>query len=190
MVATPVHVTIADLANTPDDGQRYELIDGEIVVSPAPSWKHQQTVGNLYLLLRHWVDARRLGEVALAPIDVLMLNETVVVQPDLVYVSTANLSNIRDGRYFGTPDLVVEVVSPTSQSYDAVTKMFRYAQAGIPEYWLVDPIARTFLILSLGDGNVYVPQRSGTGGPLTSVVLPGLTVDPAMIFPAATGSQD
>lgn len=181
MVATPIRATIADLENMPNDGRRYELIDGEIIVSAAPTWEHQQTVGNLHLLLRHWIDARRLGQVALAPIDIV-LSETIVVQPDLVFVSTSRLANLRDGRYHGTPDLAVEVVSPTSQGYDAVTKMFRYAQARIPEYWLVDPVARTFLVLSLGEGNIYVPQRTGTDGRLASVVLPGLMVDPATVF--------
>ena len=179
MVAAPVRATIADLTNTPDDGQRYELIDGEIIVSPAPSWNHQQVIGKLHLLLRHWIDDHRLGEVALAPVDVI-LSEKVSVQPDLVYVSTAHLANIRDGRYYGTPDLAVEVISPTSQSYDAVTKMFRYAQARIPEYWLVDPGNQTFMILSLVDG-IYVPQSPGDDGRLASVVLPGLTIDPAAI---------
>lgn len=183
MVASPVRATIADLANTPDDGQRYELIDGEIVVTAAPTWAHQQAVGNLYLLLRMWVDPRSLGQVALALVDIILGESTkgpTVVQPDLVYVSTAKLTNLRDGRYYGTPDLAIEVISPTNQSYDTVTKLFRYAQASIPEYWLVDPTARSVLILSLVDG-IYVPRQANDQGTVASVVLPGLTVDPAAV---------
>lgn len=180
MVASPVRATIADLANTPDDGQRYELIDGEIVVSPAPTWAHQQVVGRLYRRIVSWVEDRSLGEVAVAPVDVV-LSTSVSVQPDLVYVSTANLINPRDGRYYGTPDLAVEVISPTNQSYDTVTKLFGYAQAGIPEYWLVDPAVRSVLILSLVDG-IYVRQAPNDQGTVASVVLPGLMVDPTTIL--------
>ncbi len=183
MVATPRAATIADLHAMPDDGQRHELIDGEIIVTASPSWVHQQAVGNLHLLLRAWVDPRSLGQVALSPIDIV-LSETTVVQPDLLFVSNANLSKLSQGRYRGTPDLAVEVISPSNQNYDAVTKMFRYAQAGIPEYWLVDPIARTFVILSLGAGNIYVPREPDTAGQLASVVLPGLTIEPAALFSA------
>ncbi|CAA9573894.1 MAG: hypothetical protein AVDCRST_MAG33-2831 [uncultured Thermomicrobiales bacterium] len=180
MVASPVRATLADLANTPDDGQRYELIDGEIIATAAPTWRHQQVVGNLHLLLRLWVDPRSLGEVALAPVDII-LSTSMSVQPDLVYVSAANLVNLRDGRYYGTPDLAVEVISPTNQSYDTVTKLFRYARAAIPEYWLVDPTAGSVLILSLVDG-IYVPQTANDQGTVASVVLPGLSVDPAAVF--------
>ena len=189
MVATPVRATIADLDAIPDDGRRYELIDGEIIVAAAPTWQHQLASRAIFRLLDAWVQQHASGEVMYAPFDIVLDTE-IVVEPDIFFLSTAHLINLREGRYYGTPDLAVEVVSPTSQGYDAVTKMFRYAQAGIPEYRLVDPIARTFLILTLGEGNIYVPQDSGAEGRLASVVLPGLAVDPTTIFGPPTGSQD
>lgn len=180
MVAATRRATIADLDAMPDDGRRYELIDGEIIVSAAPSWIHQQVVGNLYLLLRAWVDPHALGQIALAPVDIL-LSESSAVQPDLVYASTLNLTNIRLGRFHGAPDLAVEVISPTNRDHDTVTKMFRYAQSGILEYWLVDPMTRTIQILALVDG-IYVPQKANDKGHYASVVLPGLVIDPEAIF--------
>lgn len=184
MVATTRRARIADLDAMPDDGRRYELIDGEIFVAAALSWLHQQVVGNLHLLLRAWVDPRSLGQIALAPIDIL-LSESSAVQPDLVYASTSNLAKIRSGRYHGAPDLAVEVVSPTNRDHDTVTKLFRYAQSGVREYWLIDPAFRTVLILSLIDG-IYVPQKANDQGHYASVVLPGLMIDPDAVFIPAT----
>ena len=187
MVAATRRATIADLDAMPDDGRRYELIDGEIFVAAAPSWIHQQVVGNLHLLLRGWVDPRSLGQIALAPVDIL-LSESSAVQPDLVFVSTANLDNIRAGRYHGAPDLAVEVISPSNRDYDTVTKLFRYAQTGVREYWIIDPSPRTVQILSLIDG-IYVPQKANDQGHYASVVLSGLEVDPETIFTPVDPAQ-
>ena len=180
MVAATRRATFADLDAMPNDGRRYELIDGEIFVSAAPSWIHQQVVGNLHLLLRAWVDPRSLGQIALAPVDIL-LSDSSAVQPDLVYASTPNLTKIRSGRYHGAPDLAVEVLSPTNREYDTVTKLFRYAQSGVREYWLIDPTYRTAQILSLIDG-IYAPQKANEQGHYASIVLPGLMIDPEAIF--------
>lgn len=187
MVAAPQRrATLEDLANTPDDGRRYELINGEIVVLAGPAWMHQEVVVELLSLLRDWTRPRGLGRVVPSPIDIVLNGENSV-QPDVVFVSTGRLDRIRDGRFHGPPDLAVEVVSPTNPSHDSVTKLFRYAASGIPEYWLVDPVARSFLVLRLEDG-MYVPQEPDTDGRLASVVLPGLTVDPAALFEAALGT--
>ncbi len=180
----PRAATLADLDDTPDDGRRYELISGQIVVSESPGWEHQVVSGHVLRLTDGWVERHDLGEVVPGPVAIV-LDEANVVLPDIVYAATANLSNIREGRYHGAPDLIVEVISPTSRNHDAVTKMFRYACCGVPEYWLVDPFARTIQILSLLDG-IYVPQKANADGRLASVVLPGLTIDPAAIFPTTT----
>ena len=181
MVATPQRATLADLDATPDDGQRYELIDGEIVVAAAPNWKHQRVSRAIFMLLDAWVEQRGLGAVQYAPFDVV-LDEFTVVEPDIVFISTAKIANVR-GKYYGVPDLAVEIVSPTNASHDTVTKMFHYARAGIPEYWLVDPGAQTFLVLSLTD-RIYAPVTPGVDGRLASKVLPGLIVDPTPLLAA------
>ncbi len=180
MVAATRRATIADLDAMPDDGRRYELIDGEIFVAAAPNWQHQFTSRAIFRLLDAWVQQRALGETMYAPFDIL-LNDEVVVEPDVFVLTHANLPNLRSGRFHGAPDLAVEVISPTNRDYDTVTKMFRYAQSGIWEYWLVDPAPRTVLILSLIDG-IYGPQKANDQGHYASVVLPGLVVDPETIF--------
>lgn len=182
MVATPPRAMLADLDDTPDDGRRYEIISGQIVVSESPGWEHQVVSGHVLRLTDGWVERHDLGEVVPGPVAIV-LDEANVVLPDIVYAATANLANIGEGRYHGAPDLIVEVISPTSRTHDAVTKMFRYASCGVPEYWLVDPTTRTIQILSLVDG-IYVPPKADDQGHFASVVLPGLTVDPTAIFPA------
>ena len=184
MVATPQRATLADLDATPDDGQRYELIDGEIVMAAAPSGQHQLILRAIFRLLDAWVEERQLGDVLFAPFDVV-LDESTVVEPDIAFFATANPVELRDGRFYGVPDLAVEVISPTNRDHDEVTKMFRYAGAGIPEYWLIDPIARTWRILSLTDERIYKPITPGGDGHLASVALSDLTIDPTTIFAAA-----
>ena len=180
MVAATRPATIADLDNMPDDGRRYELIDGEIIGTAAPTWPHQRAARAIFLLLDTWVEQRRLGAVQFAPFDIVLADQTVV-EPDVFVLLSASLRNIRDGRYFGVPDLAVEVISPTNRDIDTVIKMFWYARSGIREYWLADSATRTIQILSLVDG-IYVPQKANDHGHYASVALPGLMIDPNIIF--------
>lgn len=180
MVAATRRATIADLDAMPDDGRRYELISGEIFVAAAPNWQHQFTSRAIFRLLDAWVQQRALGEAMFAPFDIL-LNDETIVEPDVFVLTHANLPNLRSGRFHGAPDLAVEVVSPTNRDHDMVTKMFRYAQNGVREYWLIDPATRAVLILSLIDG-IYVPQKANDQGHYASVVLLGLLIDPEAIF--------
>lgn len=126
-------LTAADLESMPDDGHRYELIDGTLIVTPAPVPRHQIVVGELYLLLRRSCpdDLR----VLLAPLDVVLAVDTVV-QPDLLVTRRSDLSE----RNLPTaPLLAVEVVSPSTRLVDLNLKRARYEQAGCPSYWVVDP---------------------------------------------------
>lgn len=185
MVAPPRRATLADLANTPDDGRRYELIDGELIVSAAPSWQHQAVVNELQFLLNVWTREHRLGAVRAAPVDVVLDDAApTAVQPDIVYASRSLLGSVRDGRFYGSPDLVVEVLSPTSRTYDTVRKLFVYARAGVPEYWIANPEARTIDIHTL-QGGEYVTPAPDSDGRIASTVLPGLIIDPITIFAQA-----
>ncbi|HEV2528514.1 MAG TPA: Uma2 family endonuclease [Thermomicrobiales bacterium] len=173
--------TIADLDRTPDDGRRYELIDGEIVVSAAPTWAHQYALRSTFRLVDEWTQRLSLGEAMVAPFDIV-LSPTRVVEPDVFVLPSDVDAHLRaDGRYDGVPLLVVEVLSPTNRTHDTVTKLYHYARAGIAEYWQVDPIARTVDILRLDDGQ-YVPQEIDEAGRVASVVIPGLVVDPTTLF--------
>jgi Uma2 family endonuclease len=181
MIATLRPLTYQDLLEMPDDGQRHEIINGELVMTPAPNWNHQRVAGELYALLRDYLRATNTGTVVFAPFDVV-LGTNDIVQPDLVVISTAQ------GRIPGTrntfesaPHLVVEVISPSSRQSDFVKKMALYARAGVPEYWIADPEQRA-LIIHVLEGGIYRAQEPDASARLASLALPGLSIDPAMLF--------
>ena len=173
-------LTYEDIEHIPIDGNRYEVVYGELRVSAAPDPAHQEFVGVLYLLLAPLVRRRRLGKVYLAPFDVRPLGGDVV-QPDLVFIRREGLDRFERGKFVGPPDLVVEVLSPSTRTYDETVKARLYAEAGVPEYWLPDPFARTFQVLVLREGR-YEPVAPDDRGRLRSTIIPDLLVDPAALF--------
>lgn len=179
MAIAPTGLTYDDLQKMPDDGRRYELIGGEIVVSPSPGLAHQELVLRLTLLLHGFVDPGKLGRVILAPFDV-RLSEGDVVQPDILFVSAARLEILRENHTLGAPDLVVEVASPSARSRDDGEKLALYAAAGVREYWLADPAAKEFRALSL-DADRY-RLIGQVGFTVRSAVLSGLEIDRASLF--------
>jgi Uma2 family endonuclease len=136
-----------DVLALPDDGNRYELVDGELLVSPSPRGLHQRAVLSLFRRVDPYVLANRLGAVSLAPAD-LDLRSGQLVQPDLF------VGELIDGREpiewsdFRIPILVAEVLSPSTAQYDRVTKRRRYQRSGIPAYWIIDPDARVVEVWS------------------------------------------
>ncbi len=161
----------ADYRALPED-PRCELMYGELVVTPAPALRHQLAVRHvLQLLVAH---ERAHGGLALAsPLDVRLFDHSVV-QPDVVYVSPQRLAIARH-RLEGAPDLAVEVISPASARRDRVWKLKLYAEAGVREYWIVDPEAKAFEFLVLREGRYEV--RLPEGSAYRSPVIAGLTVD-------------
>ncbi|MDQ3679815.1 MAG: Uma2 family endonuclease [Actinomycetota bacterium] len=132
-VPAGVPLTYEDLQGFPDDGRRYELIDGTLVVTPSPAGPHQVVVGSLSRVL---FAGRRPGtSVLAAPMD-FVPNPTTVLQPDVVVVDADEALQPHLSR---TPHLVVEVLSPSTRSQDLGSKLLAYAQAGVPAYWVVDP---------------------------------------------------
>ncbi|MBA3460664.1 MAG: Uma2 family endonuclease [Deltaproteobacteria bacterium] len=147
--------TYEDLVTVPPvrDGKKYEILHGELVVSPAPTFDHQEVLKRLFQAMAAQIEKRRLGTVHFTPIDVV-LSKTRVVQPDLLVIG-ANQRNIITKRgLVGAPALVAEVVSRANASHDRVRKRRFYALAGVPEYWLVDPDSQEVEVLSL-DGSLY-----------------------------------
>jgi Uma2 family endonuclease len=143
-MSTPTHIpegkivlTYEDYVLLPNDRNRYEILDGELTVTPAPSTKHQSVSGNLFKLLRRHIDDRNLGKLFYAPID-LILESTSVLQPDLLFVSKARQHIITERAIEGAPDLVIEILSPTTSRTDRVTKAQIYARHAVPAYWIVD----------------------------------------------------
>ncbi len=140
-------------AALPEDGQRYEIVDGVLFMAPSPGKWHQNAIGEIFSYLRTYIKLTGLGQVYMAPFDVLLAPNTIV-QPDVMVVLKANLDKIKDTQVVGAPDLVIEVASPGTSTYDRSKKYAAYARAGVSEYWIVDPIAHTIEVLSL-EGSSY-----------------------------------
>ena len=140
MVTNPqVRLTVRDYLDIPeDDENRYELIDGELYMAPAPSYDHQSGSYNLTLILGGFVSASRLGVLRYSPFDVY-LSDGDVLQPDIVFISNDRLHIIHSDGLHGAPDLVVELLSPGTERIDRTLKRERYEKFGVGEYWLVGP---------------------------------------------------
>lgn len=190
MVASSVRQpkTYEDYLATPDDGRKYELIDGEIVVSAAPAINHQRLVGRLFRLLADIADATEGDEAFVSPVAV-SLDPANTLEPDVVYRTHGSASVVEARRIHGVPELVIEVISPGSTSRDQVRKRAIYESAGVPEYWIVDPSRKTVLALRLRNGRYA--ELTSDGGRLASEVLPAFVVDLIALFKllAARGAR-
>ncbi len=154
-------LTYADYAALPDDGRRYEILAGELAVTPAPGRRHQEIVGELFSVLHGHVKARGLGQVFVSPFDVI-LDDTSVVQPDIVYVAIDRLAIVSERGVDGAPSLAVEVVSPSTRQRDREAKRELYARHGVPHFWIVDPEARSIEAYVLRS-SAYVVQAQAFG---------------------------
>ncbi|MBL8879195.1 MAG: Uma2 family endonuclease [Phycisphaerales bacterium] len=147
----PIRLKYADLAGIPPDGKRYETLEGSLFMSPSPTSGHQVIVGNLHWELRTFVQSRHLGKVLLSLLDV-ELEDFTVVEPDLIFITERNAAIIQESHVRGVPDLLVEVVSPTSRNRDLREKRNIYARVGVPHDWIVDIEERVIWELALTDG--------------------------------------
>jgi Uma2 family endonuclease len=181
MKAVQPTLTYPELRLMPDDGKRYELVDGEVFVSPSPSEKHQRVLARLHLNLGAYAERKKLGRVYFAPFDVVF-GEKTALQPDLIFVSEARLGIIGPEYILGAPDLVVEILSPHRISYDRVTKLEQYALHGVAEYWVIDPMADK-IDLYERSGERYQQRASLTGDEaLTTHLLPGWELPVKSLF--------
>lgn len=163
MAIERVVLTYKDYMAMPDDGRRYEILDGEVAVTATPVTLHQIIVGNLYWVLRGHVHGRRLGQVYLSPITVILAN-TMVVEPDLVYVDTERAGQVTDRGIRGAPTLAIEVLSPSTATSDRGPKFQLYARYGVPYYWIADTDARVLEGYELTTGGYrLVDRRQGEG---------------------------
>jgi len=170
--------TFADLKETPDDGRRYEILEGDLFVTPPPSMDHQGTVGNIFYLLRMFADAHG-GRVFTGPVAV-RLGESDVPEPDVLFLSKERLPLLKKDCVDGAPDPVVEVLSPGTQHVDRTKKRDLYRRAGVREYWIVDPEAR---IVEVHDFSGRVTTVFQAGQTLRSEVLPGFCARVETFFP-------
>ena len=156
---SPYTWTYSEYARFPDDGNRYEVIDGEVLVTPAPSPMHQHVLLTLSIALRNYVERERLG-IVLYDVDLLFVTGQFL-RPDLVFVPEAARDGITDRGVEKAPGLVVEVLSPTSSSIDRVKKPRRYGDFGVPEYWVADPEERVLWVWRFVEGQSEPQQVTG-----------------------------
>jgi len=172
--------TYQDYLNLEED-KRYEVLEGELIEMPAPSTIHQRIVGNLYHSFRSYQKEKGPGDFYLSPVDVI-LAEDVVVQPDIVFVFKDRLDIVKDKGIFGAPDLVVEVVSPSTFKKDTEDKRRIYAQFGIKEFLLVFPEEKGIEVLELKGGVYEVVSYAFEKGKVCSKVLEGLCIELEEVF--------
>jgi Uma2 family endonuclease len=185
--SSPVRLTYADLRRLPDDGMRHELIDGEHYVTPAPRPKHQRVSFRISLHVGMYLEEHPVGRMYYAPLDVF-LTDSDCVEPDLLYVSREREQRQMTEDYLeGAPDLVVEILSPSTQRFDQGVKHSLYERFGVSEYWIVDPEKESVRVYRQEDDRLQLieepSRRGGTSAPVLSTpLLPGLAIPLDKIF--------
>ena len=175
-----IKFTVNDYMSTPE-GKRYQLLDGEMILAPSPNTRHQRVIRRLSRVLSDFAETNGVGEVFLAPYDVVLSNHDVA-QPDILFVSNARSSIVTEANIQGAPDLVVEILSPGTAIYDRGYKQSLYSSHGVREYWLVDPDAETVEVLAEGAQALLLHATHRRGESLTSPLLAGLTIDLEQVF--------
>jgi Uma2 family endonuclease len=137
-VRSGLKLTYEDFVLFPEDGKRHEIVDGEHCVTPSPNTRHQQISGNIFGLLWVYLRAHAAGRVFQAPYDVV-LSPVDVIEPDVIYVSNERASIVTPANIQGSPDLVVEITSPSTRARDETMKRRLYERSDVLEYWVVDP---------------------------------------------------
>ena len=179
MVTTP-KLTYQDYANM-DGDERYELHDGELILIPSPNTAHQTTSMKIGYRMFSFVEENDLGQVFSAPYDVLF-SDTQVVQPDILFVSNEREHIRTPANIQGSPDLIVEILSPSSVRRDWSYKRELYASHGVREYWIVDPVHRIVSVMLLQDGDLKIVGAYTQGDTVTSSTLEGFSISLNDIF--------
>ena len=168
------------VAELPESNQPCELWDGEVIMSPAPSFFHQEVAFRFHRALYDWVTPRQLGKVAGAPMD-MVLSPHRATQPDVIFIARERLDIIQRV-VRGPADLVAEVVSPGGRNRDRIEKRDLYEQHGVKEYWILDPEAGTVDVLALVRGSYELVMRCGPDESASSRLLPGFEVAVSPLF--------
>ncbi len=179
-MVTKVKLTYRDYLDMPGE-DRFELIDGELILVGSPNTAHQTAVVDLGFLMYSHVKKIDLGRIFVAPFDVVF-SDTDVVQPDLVFVSKEREGIITPANIQGAPDMLVEILSPSSRSRDWSEKRELYAQYGVQEYWIIDPVERKIWIMRLRKGALEIAGEYGAGDTAASSTVAGFGVRVDEIF--------
>jgi len=173
--------TYQDYINFPDNRKQYQIIHGEVYMTPAPVPYHQSVLRKLGKILDEFVTRNNLGEIFFAPCDILLSNEDVV-QPDIFFISKEKMSIITDRCIEGVPDLIVEITSPYTKKLDKILKKSLYETYKVKEYWVVDTDNKS-IEMFFHTGNYY--NSIGVyeiGDMVNSNLIKGLTFNPIEIF--------
>lgn len=174
--AGEIILTYDDYLQFPNDGRRYEILEGVLYMTPAPVPKHQKVSINLEFLLYAYVTAHDLGEVYHAPIDVV-LSRTNVTQPDIIFIGRERLDRITAKNVSGAPDLVVEILSPSTSQTDRLVKAQIYARYGVSYYWLLDPDQQELEEYVSKDGTFTLLSRHQGKAVFPPAIFPGWEID-------------
>ena len=176
-------VSYADLQQMPEDGRRYELYDGEVFLVPSPLLRHQVVAQRLWRLLDDHASQSG-GLAVVSPIDIVF-SEYDVVQPDIVFLTAESLRTVSlDAPVRRSPDLAVEVLSPSTASNDRGRKMRMFQWYGVPEYWIVDPVKETIEMYRLAESAYQLAGTFSKGDEMRSAVLPDLLFALTGVFPS------
>ena len=178
--AVSAKLTYEDYCNAPED-KRYELLDGELVVVPAPKEAHQKSLLKLSSTLYYEIERAGIGYVYATPFDVI-LTDNDVVQPDVIFVSPERAHIITADNIRGAPDLAIEILSPSTARRDLIAKRRLYARHGVREYWIVDTARRTIELLLLHGGEYQSQGVFGMGKTLVSPTLGGFALKIDEVF--------
>ena len=181
MKTTTAKMTYDQYCLLPEDGNQYELFDGELVMTPSPNTRHQRIVGQLHAELLAYVSKHSLGDVFVAPLDTIF-DQYTVLQPDILFVSRERVAEVVKERIEGAPDLVVEVLSPSTFHKDLRRKMHVYSQFGVREYWIVDPEEQTIERYERVGEKLEPARRFSSHETFQSPLLPGFELEVRSIF--------
>ena len=174
-------ITRHEYATIPFGAPNYQLIEGDLVMAPSPGSFHQDIAGKLYRLIGNFLDTESIGRVFIAPLDV-HLSDINIYQPDVFFIRKENEAIIEEHGIEGAPDLVIEILSKTTEKYDLGIKRSIYARTGVEEMWIIDPAKRTLALYRLAE-NADTPVATYRAKQrFTSTVLPGLTIELPALF--------
>lgn len=176
---TKITYNYQDYLQLPED-KRYEIIDGDLFMVPSPNEDHQRVLANLFYIFSRYVRKNDTGIVYCAPFDILFSEEDIV-QPDIIFVSNENKKIITKDNIKGAPDMLVEILSPSTSKRDIGIKKKLYARHGVREYWIINPEDKTIEILRL-HGKQYESKRYHKEDRLSSVIIKGLEFEAKEIF--------
>lgn len=179
-VGTKATYTYEDYAKLPE-GAPYQLIGGKLVMTPAPGKKHQNILIELAFMFKEFIKINNIGELAVAPRDVFLApGETY--QPDILFITNERLEISAEDKVNGAPDLVVEILSPSTAYYDLRKKYKAYEKYGVREYWIVDPEEKSIEVYGASDGKFVLAMRAEESGTVSSAVMQGFSVKTEEVF--------